>query len=698
MALLSHPTPGTQRTAARAAGIVLVALFAVLYLLTLDNGLRPEELAGGDLITHQYAQVQGRPSNAPGYPLYTMGGWLWFRAGRGLLGADHNPIPILSGYSTLWALVSLALMYTLIIECLGTARRWPIAFVVSAFYGLTYFFWYYAVTTEQYTSSVAWTLAVCLLTFKWERSGEHPERVHGSTQQTTDDQSKDAPRPRILRLRASRRDAPPLRILANQGRAPASRADRYLLALAFLAGIGLAHQVTVLFAVPPLLWFVLSREPGLLRRPRLIAAALGLALLPLLSYAYVYVRGSQHPEWRGVGVWASNWQWFLSFLSTGQGRSELTWALQPFLTAEFPALIWREMTWPGLLAGLIGLAALSRRRAVTLYAILAIYLVFCWIDRLGNWFQVIMPAYALLAVGIAAGAAWLWERVQYLPGKEKPVLPSAPRIPWLHLGSRGAHLWRAAILVALVALAAYRGLLSYPRADARDRAEDTGLAPAWAILADDPPRDTAIFGTQPEALALSYVTDIWGQRPDLHPVTSELARSLLPATGFAATEAALPLVPLEISPDARYSALGRTLVGVTDRGQNNEIEMAGDLAAWEHNFGGQVRLVGGRWGVNRATGETVVMLAWQAGPALAGEWSVSARLAQAGVELAQVDRAQPVFGFYPMSRWQPGEVVMDAYPFRLPPEAAPDTLVVILYRQTADGFENLDVFRRALQE
>jgi hypothetical protein len=671
MALLSHPTPGAQHTPARAAGVILVVLFAGLYLLTLDNGLRPEELAGGDLITHQYAQVQGRPSNAPGYPLYTMGGWLWFRAGRALLGTDHNPIPILSSYSTLWALVSLALLYALILECLDAVRRWPIAFVVTAFYGLTYFFWYYAVTSEQYTSSVAWTLTVCLLAFKWERSQRHPERVGV----------------------ASRR-------LESKDTTPASRDDRYLLALAFIAGIGLAHQVTVLFAVPPLLWFVLSRDPGLLRRPRLIAAAVGLALLPLLSYVYIYIRGSQHPEWRGVGAWASNWHWFLSFLSTDQGRSELTWALQPFLTPEFPALIWREMTWPGLLTGLAGLAALPRRRAITLYAILAIYLVFCWIDRLGNWFQVIMPAYALLAVGIAAGAAWLWECAQDLPAKAMTVLPPAPRIPRLHLGSRSVQLWRGAILAALVALAAYRGMLSYPRADASDRAEDTGLAPAWAILADDPPPGTTVFGTQPEALALSYLTDIWAQRPDLHPVTSEQARDLLPTTGFAATEAALPLVPLEISADARYSALGRTLVAVSDGRQStrDEEEMTTGLAAWEHDFGGQVRLIGGRWGVNRATGETVVILAWQAGPALDAEWSVSVRLVEAGVELAQVDRAQPVFGFYPMSRWQPGEVVLDAYPFRLPPAAVPDTVTVILYRQTAGGFENLDVFSHALQE
>ncbi|MDQ1301240.1 MAG: hypothetical protein QG637_1161, partial [Chloroflexota bacterium] len=39
------------------AGIVLLLAFAALYLLTLDNGLRPGELQGGDLITHQYAQV-----------------------------------------------------------------------------------------------------------------------------------------------------------------------------------------------------------------------------------------------------------------------------------------------------------------------------------------------------------------------------------------------------------------------------------------------------------------------------------------------------------------------------------------------------------------------------------------------------------------------------------------------------------------
>jgi hypothetical protein len=157
--------------ASQLAGLLLVLAAAVLYLFTLDNGLRPGELTGGDLITHQYAQVQGRFSNAPGYPLYTMGGWLWFHAGRLLLGPAFNPISLLSSYSTLWALLALGLLYCLILEATdrGNGGNWQAAFLAGGFYAVTFFFWYYAVTTEEYTSAVAWTLAVLLLAFRWQR-------------------------------------------------------------------------------------------------------------------------------------------------------------------------------------------------------------------------------------------------------------------------------------------------------------------------------------------------------------------------------------------------------------------------------------------------------------------------------------------------------------------------------------------------
>jgi len=627
------------------AGIALLLAFTLLYLATLDNGLRPGELLGGDLITHQYAQVQGRFSNAPGYPLYTMGGWLWFHLGRALVGPDANPSAILSSYSVLWALVSLGLLYALILLVTdrGHGGNWPVAFLTAAFYGVTYFFWYYAVTTEQYASSVAWTLAVFWLAFRWERQ----------------------------------RDA-------------RTRRDRYLLGMAFLGGGALAHQLTLPIVFLPLLWLVLSGEPALLRRPKLLAAAIGLVLLPLVSYAYIYAAGASHPEWRGAGQWASTWDWFWSFVSTSQGRSELTWSWMPLLTAEFPALIWHELTVPGLIVGLLGWITLGRRRAIVLYASLALYLVVCWIDRLGNWYQVIMPIYGLLALGIGAGADWLGRRVgerengragERESGRREKLLPRS----------------RSLVLLCLVGLLCYRAVISYPLANSHNRPDDTGLAPGWAILADAPPISTAVFGTAAEEAALNYLTQIWGQRPDLRTVTSDQARVVLSqGAPLAVTQAILPLAPQEVSPEARYSALGRTLIAL-HREPNRSVP--GGLQPWAHDFGAAMRLLGGKAERNPATGEMVVRLAWEAKEKPAQDWSISVRLTQDGREIAQVDQEHPVFGVYPTSRWSPGEVVNDAYPLKLPPDAKADGVTVILYRKTPEGgFVNLDVARFPLSK
>ncbi len=627
----------------------MILAFAILYLATLDDGLRPGELEGGDLITHQYAQVQGRPGNAPGYPLYTMGGWAWYRLGRLVLGPDHNPIQILSAYSTFWALVALWLLYRLILEVTDRSDggNWAVAMLVTAFYGTTYFFWYYAVTTEQYTSAVAWTLAIVYLAFRWERT-----RRHG-----------------------------------------------YLQGIAILIGVGLAHMVTVLFVVPPLLWFILGSSPRPRWRPRQALTLAALALLPLTAYAYVYWSGAAHPEWRGAGQWESNWQWFWAFLSTRQGRDELTWSLTPLLTPEFPSLAWREMTWPGLVAGLLGLAALGRRRAVALYGTLAIYIVFAWIDRLGNWYQVIMPAYAILALGIGAGAGWAWQRAGGPQRGGEPVggrgraAPAPPRP-----GRRGASgaIVRLALVAALLGLAVYRGVASYGRADSSNRPHDTGLDPGWAILADEPPVGARVLGTHPEALALDYLTQIWGVRPDVRTVTSSEMRGLLAvgATPLAATDAALPIVAEEVSGDAHYSAWGGRLIGVS-AAPATSLPAGGPAwreQAWTHDFGGVLRIAGGRARRDPARGEGVVLLVWQALSRPAEDWSVSVRLTLGGEEIAQMDRAHPVAGAYPTTRWSPGQVVGDGYPIKVPGDVVPDGVTVVVYRPLPDGtFLNLDV-------
>src|SRR5690606_33905522 len=175
----------------------------------------------------------------------------------------------LSSYSTIWAVLSLWLLVRITRRLTHTADRptgnWPLALLLAGFYGVTYFFWYYATTTEQYSSAIAHTLAILHLYLLWREAPEQRWRLY---------------------------------------------------ALAFLSGLSLAHMLTVALIVPGLVAVVLLQAPTMLRRPRLIIGAVAAAALPLAAYLYVYLRGAAHPEWWGAGNWTSVQEWFWAFVST----------------------------------------------------------------------------------------------------------------------------------------------------------------------------------------------------------------------------------------------------------------------------------------------------------------------------------------------------------------------------------------------
>lgn len=615
-------------------GVLLLAL--ALYLWTLDSGIAAYELVGGDLITHQYAQVQARFSNAPGYPLYTMGGWLWFHGLRPLLGRVANPVQILSLYSTFWALIALALLYTLMLRV--TRRNAIISALLTLAYAVTYFFWYYAVTTEQYASAVAHTLAIVLVAFAWERAVEEGDE---------------------------------------------KRADRLLLLLAFLLGLGLAHMVTVLVIGPPVVWFVWRTDPRVWKRWRLLLKAALLAALPLLAYTYVYIRGAQHPEWRGEGSWPNTLSWFLYFLSTPQGRGELTWSLGGF-TDLFPSLIWRELTWPVLILGLVGIRWLGKRRAILFYSTLLLYFILCYIDRYGNWFQVIMPAYPLIFLGLAALAQGVWDAVEAYPRS-------------------AAQTARGVLALALFLLVVNRFVVNYARADQSHRPIDTGLDPGWRLLADEPAPHAAIFGVVEEKLALDYITVIWGYRPDVRAVGLEEAKRILEEDSrplYVSTQAA-PLFFEEMKTPVRVASAGLYLLRVGRRlpPLYAPPESAHPLDIY---FGNQVRLVG--YELHRPPKDIPVRLPWrltlywQALKRQQVDWSVSVRPTRKGEfiyvdgSLVQSDHAHPAHGYRPTSSWQPLEVVRDDYPIPADPRLRFDGITVVLYRSLGDGrFENLGI-------
>ncbi len=653
-------------------GLLLVAT-ALLYLLTLDNGLRPDELTGGDLITHQYAQVEGRPSNAPGYPLYTMGGWLWFRLGRALLSWVLNPIQILSLYSTLWSLASLLVLYLILLRV--THRQWPFAFLLTVFYAVTFFFWYYSITTEQYTSAVFQTLLVIWLAFRWD---EEPR-------------------------------------------------DSTLLWLAFISGTMLANMLTTLFILPPLLWFIFSRRDATgslnlsaLFKPKFVLSAIGLTCLPLISYAYVFIRGALHPEWRGVGEWPSAWAWFVQFLTIQQGRAELApgLTLHNFFTPEFPALLWQELTWPIFLGGLTGLAFLGKRRAIFLYSTLLIYFSFCWLYRFGNWFQVIIPAYPIFIIGVAAGLKRMGEWPATRGGGHGWRIPSRAHVAnselinnppsLLRLTPHVSRLTPYTLLTILIILLIYRFSTNLPRANQHNLPDDTGLDPGWAILADRPTPPALISSDFPEQVALQYLSTIWAAAPGVYP-TNPGDFTLPPAVGHIdnlstyISRQAIAAAPQAIFQADKYpQAAGEQLIALWPAPRT---QLPATASALDLRFGDALRLVGweqidttyplpGAVAARLPRANWQIALYWQTAQPLSETYTISVRPLLGGQVLmnngaAVIQDHQPVWGIYPTNRWQPGEMVQDVYALSLPAGVNPETVQIVVYKASDQGFENI---------
>ncbi len=682
--------------------LLMAALF--IYIATLDTGFQPRELEGGDLITHQYAQVQARPSNAPGYPLYTMGGWLWFHGLRGvarLLGNPlPNPIPILSSYSTLWALLSLALFYAIIIRLTRHAER-PhgdrlFATLLTAFYATTYFFWYYATTTEQYSSAIAQTLAIVYVYLLWGggRGARGEWRMANGGRRGADGD-----------------DNRPISQSTNQP-IPAPQphhspfAIRHLLTLAFLCGLSLAHMVTVAFIVPAVMILVLVDRPHLLRRPLTVVGAVVSAALPLVSYVYVYVRGSAHPEWWGQGTWQTTGEWFWAFVSTAQGRDELSWGLdftRGFWDGVgFPDLIWQELSMPLILLGLIGIWFLGRRLAFLLYSTILIYAVFVWIDRFGNWYQVILPAYPLVLLGLVGIANGEWRMAGRWRRAKSPAHPLTPS---------PAHLLTAVLILAIL----WRVTASLPGADSRGRVADTALDRAAVLLTQPLPADVGLFAPVGEALGLTYLSEIWAIRPDVEILNREqVAQGLAEGRTILAEIGVVPLLLSELgdgggvvtltahSPDwVALSAVGGEAAPTPQTILNQPVGDGITLLGYAVQPGPDGAPV------FDAPASMDLTLFWQIDPtAQPHDWSISVRPtvggnfipdpAGEGGAILQQDRPGPVAGLVTFSRLPAGVPVADAY--RLPDSPGVDGIMVILYRAVEGGFENLAEVRLAIDD
>jgi hypothetical protein len=95
-----------------------------------------------------------------------------------------------------------------------------------------------------------------------------------------------------------------------------------------------------------------------------------------------------------------------------------------------------------------------------------------------------------------------------------------------------------------------------------------------------------------------------------------------------------------------------------------------------------------------------VNLYFQAEGPVSADYSISVRLTDQPLIdspddiLAQQDRVHPIFGWYPTTYWQPGEIVRTFNQFHWDAAERPTQIEITLYNQIEPNqFNNLDIVR-----
>ncbi len=266
------------------------------------------------------------------------------------------------------------------------------------------------------------------------------------------------------------------------------RRDPMAVLLAFLFGLGLGNHLTLALLALPAALYVLARDPGILRRKALLLAPAAF-LVGLTPYLYLPLRAAADPplNWGDP----SGWPRFLAHVTAGSYQGY--WGGRPLVeaAARIPVMaqiIIAQLTWPGLVISLLGLAELARMRPA-LFRVLLGYLVltlgFTLFYYAENGQIYLLPAVILLALSLGLGAAHLASLRAGMP----VAIAAAILIP----------LWQGWVYWPAMDLSSDRAAATYARETLSQ------AAPCGVLLTD---RDEQTF-------VLWYAQTVEGLRPDV---------------------------------------------------------------------------------------------------------------------------------------------------------------------------------------
>lgn len=462
-----------------------------------------------------------------------------------------------------------------------------------------------------------------------------------------------------------------------------------LLWLALIGGFGIAHHRMIAFCAPglilavlPDLWHEWKRDPR--RTIATVLVAFPIALIGFLPYLYLPMRANAGAAWvyGDPRTWDGLWHEF-----TGEEAAFL-FQLPPDLnalltdaaaTVDIPAT---ELTLPGLIAVLVLSGIAVVKRMTRRYALIALacsigyvlwlvllhrvvmpqavaipvvlYLVFMAalglntiVNRSRSHYRI--PALGALAFGVLVGA-WL---VQY---------------DWIHA------LTHEPTGVRAVALATH-----VPRLN--NSSEKSAYMAAWGPVYTAVAFSHYVTGENANILIGDHKAD-W-TRIDEQGYTIYTARDTLyrfPAAWFAERfnmdVTAIALSGAAVTPD---DGLIRISIKRDIRPVPAEsIPLESDVPI-------RVDQVSLCRQVDSSSDGYVLRVVWQATDTPDRDLSVFVHLldANSDIPLDQADQSAPVFGWYPVTGWQIGEVVQDFY--YLPYTNAATRVRYGLYEQRSDG-------------
>ncbi len=622
-----------------AAGVGALLAFG-LYWRTLAPGL-----LGGDSGEFQFAAWVGGFAHPTGYPLYLLLGRLWT---HGLPFGD--PAWRMNLFSALWATTAVGLFYGLARQVLGLIARpaglWAMraaALAAAALCAVTPTFWSQAVIAEVYALNAALLVALLLALVRWA----------------------------------------------------ATRRTSWLYAAAFLFGLGLAHHRTTLLWLPAIVLFGgwvgrgVGGEVALNRRKGLFLALL--AVLPLLLYAYIpltaprapYLHVEVGPE-QTLELYTPTLGGFFDYVTGRAFESEFRPAGEAIgrLWPEAGRLA-GELTWPGVVLGLIGLGWLARRGrpllALTGVGFLTLF-VFNLFYGIGDISVYYIPLYLVWALWIAVGVGGLAAAVAALVARRRQPAPMRPLVSLF-----------PCLLALLPALLAVHLLVThFPQ---MDQSRNDRARAAWqAILAQQiPPRAILVTNDRDEMMPFWYLQYVEGARPDLTGLFPLIRPGPEWADVGATTDSALrsgrPVLLIKEMPGLdvkfRLEPAGERLVRVIGPAAPGEPQRP--AAA---RFGNAIELIG--YDVEPALlspGITVtVRLRWQPLRRLDRDYTTFVHLVNAEGRVVGASDHRPGGVYYPTSLWKPDEILVDAHVFAVAadPGESPYAVEVGLYTAEPD--------------